>query len=232
MGRGAPGAMEPIRVEAHQLFNPQLNYTYFLVVALLPTMLQIFVLVTSVYALGVELKEGTAEAWLERAGGSPWKAVAGKMLPYTIIFVFLGFFMIAFLFGCMGVPLRGSLGWIAVATLLFVTAYQAIGLALVSATANLRLSLNLAAFYASTAFTFVGITFPAVGMSLLARSWAAIIPLFYYLRILVDQGVRGVPVGFDLQSFTVLATFIFLLPAFALLRMGTLMTDRRYWGRQ
>ena len=37
--------IEPIRVDSHTLFNPQLNYLYYLVAALLPTLLQIFIVV-------------------------------------------------------------------------------------------------------------------------------------------------------------------------------------------
>ena len=88
----------------HTLFNPQLNYLYYLVAALLPTLLQIFVMVTGVHALGVELKEGTAGEWMAAAGGSAWRAVLGKLLPYVATSRPLGLFMLVVLFRFMGVP--------------------------------------------------------------------------------------------------------------------------------
>jgi len=226
-----PGIIEPIRVENHELFNPYLNYTYFLVSTLLPNMLQIFVIVMSVYALGIELKEGTAREWLECAKKHTWKALLGKMLPYTLLFCIVGLFMNNILFRYLGVPLQGSLGLITLASILMILAYQAVALLLVSITANLRLSLSFAAFYSSTAFAFVGVTFPMVGMPLPAKAWAGILPLYHYLRIFVDQTVRGMPAVLTVIPLTVLMAFILFLPIFPLYRMGRLMSDEKYWGR-
>jgi ABC-2 type transport system permease protein len=226
-----PGAIEPIRVEQHQLFNPYLNYAYFLVTALVPAMLQIFVLVVSVYAIGSEFRDGTAREWLPSAGGRPWKAILGKLLPHSAIFCALGFVMIALVFSWLGVPLRGSLGMILVSTFLFIVAYEIAGLFIVSMSANLRLSLNFAAFYGSTAFAFVGITFPLAGLPQLAKTWAAILPLFYYLKILVDQGIRGAAAASAIIPLGVLAAFIPVLLILPVFRMGRLMTQEKYWGR-
>ncbi len=227
----ASGAIEPIRVENHELFNPYLNYTYFLVSTLLPNMLQIFVLVMTVYALGVELKDGTAREWLACSGERPWKAILGKLAPYTLLFGIVGLFMNTFLFSYLGVPLRGSPGIIIVATFLMILAYQAVGLFLVSITANLRLALSFSAFYASTAFAFVGVTFPTIGMPLAARIWAGILPLYYFIRIFVDQAMRGVPAVLDLHYMMILLVFVLFVPVFPLFRMGRLMRDEKYWGR-
>jgi len=112
-----------------------------------------------------------------------------------------------------------------------ILAYQAVALLLVSITANLRLSLSFAAFYSSTAFAFVGVTFPMVGMPLPAKAWAGILPLYHYLRIFVDQTVRGMPVVLTVIPLTVLMAFILFLPIFPLYRMGRLMSDEKYWGR-
>ena len=74
-GGAARAHAEPIHIAQHALFNPQLNYVYFLLTALLPTMLQIFILLTAVQAIGSELKEKTAQEWLAVSGFSPWRAV-------------------------------------------------------------------------------------------------------------------------------------------------------------
>ena len=231
MTQARPGVIEPIRVESHGLFNPYLNYTYFLVSTLLPNMLQIFVIVMSIYALGVEFKEGTAREWLACGQQRPWKALLGKLMPYTLLFFIVGLFMNNILFRYLGVPLRGSLGLITLAGFLMILAYQAVALLLVSITVNLRLSLSFAAFYSSTAFAFVGVTFPTMGMPLPAKAWAGILPLNHYLRIFVDQAVRGLPAVQVMTPLTVLMAFILFLPIFPLCRMGTLMREEKYWGR-
>jgi len=208
------GAVEPIRVDQHELFNPYLNYAYFLATALLPTMLQIFVLVACVYAVGSEFKGGSAGEWLAAGGGRVWKAVLGKMIPYTVIFTALSMVMIIVVFAFLGVPLKGKMVVILAATICFVIDYEVISLFIVSMTANLRLSLNFAAFYGSTAFAFVGITFPTIGLPLVAKTWAAIIPLSYYLKVLTDQGIRGTPAVY---AFSPLAKLVGFIPAFLVL---------------
>jgi len=231
MAAAARAHLEPIRVERRALFNPQMNYVYYLLATLLPTMLQIFILLVTVHAVGAELKHGTAPQWLERAGGSPIRAVAGKLLPYTAIFLVLSLCMTTLLFRVLGVPLRGGLATIALATLLFVLAYQAVGLALAVFTANLRLATSLGAFYTGPAFAFTGITFPTMGMPFIARAWGALLPLTHYLRILVEQALRGAPFAVSAPGLATLAGFAAILTAASLPRLGVVAREPRFWGR-
>lgn len=235
-GRGEADAAarahaEPIRIDRHALFNPQLNYVYFLLTMLLPTMLQIFILITAVQAIGSELKEKTAPEWLAGAGFSTWRAVLGKLLPQTIHYVLLGMFMIILLFRWLAVPVRGSLGMIAVGTVLFVLAYQAMGLFLAAWFANLRLATSAAAFYSAPAFAFTGVTFPMMAMPFLGQLWGGILPLTYYLHLLVGQAIRGMPARGAIPECLILLAFVMILPLVSLPRMGRVMRESRYWGR-
>lgn len=223
---------EPIKLESRALFNPYLNYLYFLVGALMPTMLQIFIIIVSVYAVAVELKEGTARQWLETAGGSPWAAVAGKMAPYTAGFLFVALLMNSYLFLYLGLPLRGSVTLIAAATVLLVLSYQAVALLIVALTANLRFSLSISAVYAAPAFAFAGITFPVMAMPLSGKIWGGLLPISHYLTILMDQGMRGAPVSVSLTPLALMCGFAVIIPVLALPRLGKLMVDERYWGRR
>ncbi|MBZ0270029.1 ABC transporter permease [bacterium] len=232
MPTAALAHLEPIRIEAHPLFNPQLSYTYYLVSALLPTMLQIFVLVTMVHSLGIELKERTAAAWLERAGMCVSRAVVGKFLPYSVVFVAIGLFMNGLLFESIGVPLRGSLAVLILGTVLFVLAQQMVGLLIVAWFANLRLGTSAAAFYSAPAFAFVGITFPTMAMPLPGQLWGSILPLTHYLRIMVDQTIRGAPITASAPELGALLAFLIVLPAVSLRRMRKVARDPAYWGRQ
>lgn len=226
-----PISRDPVKVDVHQLFNPYLNYTYFLVSALLPTMMQIFIFVMTIYVIGVELKEGTAREWYTSAGGHVFKALTGKLLPYIVIFFCLSCFMHYFLFRLLGVPFRGGFIWIILGGFLFVLACQAAGILIITLTANLRFSLSAAAFFTSTAFVFVGVTFPAEGMPAFARAWAQILPLTHYLKIFTNEAVRGGSVLYDITPIVVLGCFAVLLPIYPLMRIGTLMTSDKYWGR-
>ena len=223
---------EPIIVESRALFNPYLNYLYFLAGALMPTMLQIFIIVVTVYAVGVEMKEGSAREWLDTAGGSQWRAVAGKLAPYTAGFLCVGLLMNSYLFLWLKLPLRGSVTLIALATVLLVLSYQAVALLIVAVTANLRISLSTAAIYAAPAFAFAGITFPVMAMPLSGKIWGALLPLSYYLIILLDQGMRGAPVSVSLPALAAMCGFVVVIPILAVPRLGRLMVDEQQWGKR
>lgn len=226
----AAARFEPVRSMRGALFNPGLDYLAFLAPALVPTLLSIFVLVGAVNALGSELRDGTAGAWLE-AGGSATRAVAGTLLPQSAWFTALGLAATAVLFRLLGVPLRGSAGLVALGTLLLVLAYQAVALLLVAASANLRLASSAAAFYGGPAFAFTGVTFPTFGMPLAAKAWGAILPVTHFIDLLVAQAMRGAPPATALAPLVALGAFVVVIPPLTLWRMGRLMRDPSTWGR-
>ncbi len=222
---------EPVRADIHALFNPQLNYVSYLFVALFPTLLHIFVLLAAVNSVGSELREGTAGEWLAAAGGSTFRALIGKLAPATLSFLAVASLAMALLFGLAGVPMRGSLVLLLLATLLFVLAYQALGVLLVALFPNLRFATSVAAFLASPAFAYAGITFPTMGMPLFARFWGALLPLSHYLKLLVDQSMRGAPPSASAPSLLALLLFAVSAPLLAAPRLRHVLHESRYWGR-
>jgi len=222
---------EPIRLDQHTLFNPNLNYRFFLLPALLPTLMQVFVLVMTVRAIGTELRYGTAAQWYAVSGGRPWVALLGKILPYTICYLVMCFFMLALLVRVFGVELRGSYWLLFAATVAFVFAYQSMGFFFITLTSNLRAANSLSGFYSGPAFAVAGITFPYVGMPVPAKIWASILPLTHYLRIVFQQTLRGAPVATSYHEFLILALFVLLPPALLLPKLGRIMQDPASWGR-
>jgi len=214
-GPVALARIEPVRIDRHTLFNPQFNYIYFLVLALWPTFLQIFVMMTAVVALGEELKESTAQRWLATAGGSVWRAATGKLTPYFIHFSTLGLLMLWGLFNGLGVSVPGSVVYLVLATLLLVLAYLSCGLVVVAFNPSFRMALSVTSFFAGAAFAFVGLTFPQAGMPPLARTWSNLLPLTHYLHILLEQAVRGAAVTTSFLDTIILCGYV--VPAVGLL---------------
>lgn len=230
MEEAAMARVEPVHLDRHVLFNPQLNYMYFLAAALCPTFFQIFILMTAVMALGSEFKNSTAGKWLETAGGSVWKAVAGKLTVYFISFSLLGLAMLAIILMGFGVPLRGSLSGLITATLFLVIAYLACGIILVFLNPGLRMALSSASFFSGTAFAFVGLTFPQEGMPALGKAWSSMLPLTHYLHIFLEQTLRSAEPAESLPDLLILLIFpvvgIGLVPL-----LKNHMKDSRYWGK-
>ncbi len=231
MTRSAIAHIEPVVITKHVLFNPYLNYFYYLTGTLQPAMLQIFIITMTIFAFGIELKEGTAGELFEKGGGGITAVLIGKLLPYSLVYILLGLFMNIYLFRIPGFPFRGDLMVLVTATILFVLAYQAIGVFIISVTANLRLSMSVAAFYSVTAFAFGGVTFPAMGMVLFAKIWSMILPLTYYIKIFIDQSMKGAPVSVSLPDLCYLSFFILCGFGLSYFRMGKILKHKVYWGR-
>lgn len=222
--------LEPINLDRHALFNPQLNYMYFLAAALCPTFFQIFILMTVVMAMGSEFKNGTTDTWLETAGGSVWKAVTGKLAIYFITFSLLGLVMLVIILNGFGVPLRGSLLTLITATILLVLAYLSCGILLVFLCPSLRMALSLASFFSGTAFAFVGLTFPQSGMPALGKAWSNVLPLTHYLRVFLEQTIRNADLSESIPEILIL--FIFAMAGIGLIPLlKNHMQDSRYWGK-
>lgn len=229
--RQATAVVQPVRFEKHVLFNPTVNYGLYLMPGFLPMMLLLFVVLATIYTLGIELKEGTAGDWFAAAEGSAGAALAGKLLPVTGAMCLQAGIMLLLLTQVVGVPCNGSFGMLAAATLLLVLAYQSIAVLLVALTADLRLSLSLGGGYAVLAFSFSGLTFPLLGMWPAARILSAVFPFTCYMRIAIDQLLRGAPVRCSLPDTGWLLLFA-LVPLAALPRLERVSTDPKYYGRE
>ena len=221
----------PIQVDNHMLFNPYFSYAYYLLPPLMACLLQVFIMITTVFVLGIELREETADAWLACAGGNVWKAVCAKMFPYTCIFVLFTWGMIALLLRYMDMPVRGDVRMIAAGGILFVLAYESMGLFFIAITSNLRYGMSFGALYVSPAFAFSGITFPPMGMPLFGKMWSSLLPVSHYLTLFMDQSMRGAPDYVSWPTLGILGLFAGFAPVFLLPRMKHLMTHEHHWGR-
>ena len=228
----AASAALPIRLVARPLYDPFLSYEYYLSPTFLPAMLAIFVTATGCYAVGIEIKRGTARRWWAAAGGSVGVAVLGKLAPQTFYYALLASGMNFLLFYAMGVPFRGSLWLLGIANLLLVVGFQAVSVVFVLLTANLRLALSICSFYAATAFAFVGITYPAMEMGGAAAVYRLLLPLTYHLNIYLDQSIRGVSACYAVSDLAALVGFPLIAAAVTAWRGRPVLTQSKYWGRE
>ena len=228
--RQAMAQLMPVRFDRHVLFNPYINYGYYLAPSFLPMMLLIFVVLTTVFSIGTELKNATAREWLRTADDSVGAALLGKMLPVTVGMFLLSLAMFVIIFKVVGTPLNGSLAIILTGTLLFIMSYQAISVLIVSLLANLRLSLSIGGGYSVLAFTFSGLTFPIMAMWEPMQWLSRLFPFTYYTDLFVDQMLRGAPVVCSLPDLGWMSLFV-VLPLLCLPRLKRVCTEQKFWGR-
>ncbi len=228
--RQAMAQLMPVRFSRHVLFNPYINYSYYLSPSFMPMMLLIFVVLVTVFSIGSELKYATAREWLRTADDSVWAALLGKTLPIALTMFLMSLAMLLIIFKVVGTPLNGSLTIILLGTLLFILSYQSIAVLIVSLMANMRLSLSLGGGYSVLAFTFSGLTFPVMAMWPAMRAISKLFPFTYYTDIFVDQMLRGAPVRCSLPDVGCLALFV-VLPLLCLPRLRQVCTEEKFWGR-
>lgn len=192
----AEAHFEPVRLRLASLFNEGGNYEAFLGLALIPALLQIFVTLAAVSAIGRELKAGTVPAWLA-AGGGRWSiALLGKLSVPAVAFAAHAAIFLCFFTWVRGWRIEGSLTGVAVGLTLLIVAHLAIGALLVGATLHLRVALALAAFVTAPAFAYSGQGFPLLSMPLLARVWAEALPLTHYLQAQGRYWLAGAPLWY------------------------------------
>ena len=228
--RQAMAQLMPVRFDKHVLFNPHINYGYYLSPSFMPMMLMIFVVMVTVFAIGTELKHATAREWLGTGNGSVAAALAGKVLPITAVMFLISLVMLVINFKIVGTPLNGSLAVILAGTLLFILSYQSISVLIVSLLANLRLSLSIGGGYSVLAFTFSGLTFPIMAMWEPMQWVSKIFPFTFYTDIFVDQMLRGTPWVYSLPDLCYMSLFI-VLPLLCLPRLKRVCTEEKFWGR-
>jgi ABC-2 type transport system permease protein len=220
----------PVKVNQHVLFNPFINYNFFLNSALMHLMLFLFVLLSSIYSLGIELKRGTGHELLMCSNDSVRLAVLGKLAPFTIIYA--GFAMLIDLvtYKMLGAPLNGSLTLLFAGQIVSIISCQLMGIIFVGSTNNLRLALSIGCGYSMVGMTLCGLTFPLEGMPAVAKSFTLIFPLTWWEKIYIAQSLYDGPVKNSLVYICCL--LIFQVFSLAFLPMyKKYLSDKRYWGK-
>jgi ABC-2 type transport system permease protein len=219
--RAAPKASRigSLVVETIVLVNPQRNYAQFLLRTLLPMVLHVIVAISAGYAVGSEFRRRSMRAWLVCAGGNPIVALAGKLAPLFGIFFVIGLSEVLILEGLLGIGFKGDVPMILAAGSLLIIGYLALGALMQLLVRDLATGLGLTGIIVSPAFGYAGVGFPAFGMNAFAQAWGAILPVRWYMAVLLGQAARGLPLSESARPFAALATLAVLYSLLAFLRL-------------
>jgi ABC-2 type transport system permease protein len=219
--RAAPKASRigSLVAETIVLVNPQRNYAQFLLRALLPVVIHIIVTLAAGYAVGSEFRRRSMRTWLACAGGNPIVALTGKLAPLFAIFLVIMLVVPLVLEGLLGISFRGDLPMVVAAASLFLIGYLALGALLQLLVRDLATGLGLTGLVVSPAFGFAGVGFPILAMNTFALAWGAILPLRWYMAVLLGQAARGLPLYDSARPFAALAALAALYSLLAFLRL-------------
>jgi ABC-2 type transport system permease protein len=219
--RGAPQApsIGSLVAETIVLVNPARNYAQFLLRTLLPMVLHVVIALAAGYAVGSEFSQRSMRAWLACAGGNPIVALAGKLAPLFAIFFIIMLSTPLILEGLLGISFKGDTPMMAIAAMLLIVGYLALGALMQLLVRDLATGLGLTGLIVSPAFGYAGVGFPILGMNAFALSWGAILPLRWYMAVLLGQAARGLPLYESARPFAVLAALAALYTLLAFLRL-------------
>ena len=201
------------------LVNPQRNYAQFLLRTLLPMVLHVIVMVAAGYAVGSEFRRRSMRTWLACAGGNPIVALAGKLAPLFGIFLVIMLSVPLILEGLLGIMFKGDVPMIVVAASLLIVGYLALGALIQLLVRDLAIGLGLTGLVVSPAFGYAGVGFPTFGMNAFAQAWGAILPVRWYMAVLLGQAARGLPLSESARPFAALAGLAVLYALLAVLRL-------------
>lgn len=221
------GQILPIVPEVHAIGNPFLNYSIYLTNILLPAMLQLIILMTTVYVIGIELKKASSATWLKVSGNSMFKALFGKLLPYTIIFVCMGVFFEIFLFKFMHFPLSNSIWWMLIDSFLLVLATEGVAVMMIGTFPVLRDGLCFAGLYGILAYSYSGLVFPIEGMPAVMQSISYFFPLRYFFKIYQNVALNGLDILYSIPDYLTMLVFI-ILPVIIWKRLNKALIKMNY----
>lgn len=230
-GVQAAAQFEPIRTTLNSLYNENISYEAFLTLALMPAMLQIFIVVAVVTSIGRELRDGTVPQWLASANGSWPRAVGAKLLFPLIAYSALALLYLLFFSLGRDWAVAGSLPALLLSMLLLVLAYCGLATLLIAATLSLRLALSGTAFITAPAFAFAGQAFPLMAMPAPARAWAEALPLTHYLQLQTKYWLAGAPWRYGVQEMLILAGFAIGCGALGVFLLARRANAPDAWGR-
>src|SRR5215471_5107192 len=222
--RAAPKAptVGSLVAETIVLVNPARNYAQFLLRTLLPMVLHVVIAISAGYAVGSEFRRRSMRAWLACAGGNPIIALAGKLAPLFGIFFVIMLSVALILEGLLGIGFKGDVPMILAAGSLLIIGYLALGALLQLLVRDLATGLGLTGLVCSPAFGYAGVGFPVLGMNAFSYAWGAILPLRWYMAVLLGQGARGLPLSDSAPAFAALAALTVLYSLLAFLRLRSL----------
>jgi len=180
----------PIDFSIRVLFNPTLQTSYFMVPGVMCLLMCVVAVVLTNIAITREKERGTLEMLIS-APISSTDVILGKTIPYVVIAMLNVPLILAAAIFLFGVPMRGSLLVLVLASLAFVCTSVAIGTLISTFAKNQQQSMLGSILFLFPAIMFSGLIFPLENMPTVMK-WASFLdPLSHFLMLLRNIMLKG-----------------------------------------
>lgn len=207
--------------ETRMLYNPQLKSAYNFVPGVMGLILMLICAMMTSIAIVREKETGTMEVLLS----SPMKPIyiiLAKAVPYfTLSIVNLITILLLSVF-VLGVPVSGSLFWLAILSLLFVFVALALGL-FISTLVNTQMAAMLASGMGlmMPIMLLSGMMFPIESMPPVLQWVSAIVPARWYIEAVKKIMIQGVELQYIAKELVIIGVMAISLILLALSKFKT-----------
>lgn len=220
--RQAMAFLQPIVIDSHAINNPWLNYNVYLSNVILPGLLMLFIFMVTVFSIGTEVKHNTVHDWLIMARGSIFHALAGKLLPQTLIFFLIGIAFAIGLYGVLHFPCHCGLPTMLLVMFLGIIGAQGLGVFMFAMLPTLRMSLSFASLWGVISFSICGMSYPVMAMHPTLQGLSLLFPLRHYFLLYVNCALDGYPL-MNAAPYVVGLLLFALLPLLLLRRLKKML---------
>ncbi len=193
----AGALIQPFNQDIHPIGNPWTNYSIYLCQSFIPAMMALLVMLMTTFSICQEIKQGTSVEWLASAKGNMALALAGKLLPQSVVFSAVGVFCQAMLFGYLHFPLNNHPLHMVFAMILLVLSSQAFAVVVTELLPNLRFSMSIVSLVGILSFSIAGFSFPVDKMYGGVAIFAYALPIRNYFLIYIDQALNGIHIYYS-----------------------------------
>lgn len=220
--RQAMAFLQPIVIDSHAINNPWLNYNVYLSNVILPGLLMLFIFMVTVFSIGTEVKYNTVHDWLIMARGSMFHALAGKLLPQTLIFFLIGIAFAIGLYGVLHFPCHCGLPTMLLVMFLGIIGAQGLGVFMFAMLPTLRMSLSFASLWGVISFSICGMSYPVMAMHPTLQGLSLLFPLRHYFLLYVNCALDGYPL-MNAAPYVVGLLLFAMLPILLLRRLKKML---------
>jgi ABC-2 type transport system permease protein len=214
-GVAAPVAqkqMQTVPTSLHPLYNPTLNYLYTLISGIIPTILQIIIMLAMVTSVTRDRFDVTSyQKIFQLANHNIFIFLLGRIFPYFCYFLFCLILFDAILIIYFNLPLNGQFMLLLIGDIGFILTSCLYGIFFGLTGSTLAQAYGTASLVASPGFGFTGLIFPRIAMNIFASIWGALLPVTWYIQIRLDQTFRAP------NMITSLEPFFYLLIQFSVM---------------
>jgi ABC-2 type transport system permease protein len=208
----------PVTADFHPLNNPSLDYIIYLSYPYFYVILQILILLTIAYCIGLEFKENSTSMWLTTAGNNRIVALYGKLTPYLVIYSTISCFANVILFKLLEIPIESSILSVSLTSILFVAATISVSVFIFSIHPKLASIIGFISMFGSLGATMVGVTFPIQAMPTVVEWASYLFPARHFTVLSQNLCYEGLNLAYTWQHYATLLLFC-LLPFIASLKV-------------